>query len=133
MTSMTIDWHGAYLSEAFRKAKKNRLKFVLPALTLFIAMFVGLFTLQSYGKVIGQMHVIGYVDLGFLVVMFLFPFTGLLGFLFTKYTERYVYPYESEVIREYGSLRDKERLITSEAVENRRPVMSGKDIADGVG
>ncbi len=34
--------------------------------------------------------------------MSLFPITGLLGIAFAKYTEKYVYPYEDQVIRNSG-------------------------------
>lgn len=98
----TINWKAAYRSKSFAKAKGNRLKIVLPLISVFTLLFVGLFTLQSYLKDIGQIPVIGYVDLGFLIVMSLFPLTGLLGIIFTKYTEKYVYPYEDEVIAEFA-------------------------------
>lgn len=45
MIAHTIDWNAAYHSEAFRKAKGNRMRYVVPMLGLFTAMFLGLFTL----------------------------------------------------------------------------------------
>ncbi len=97
-----IDWNAAYHSEAFKKAKGNRMRYVIPMLGLFTAMFLTLFTLQSYLKDIAQIPVVGYVDLGFCLVMALFPFTGLLGILFVKYTQKYVYPYEEAVVHEFS-------------------------------
>lgn len=105
MTEKAMDWEGAYASEIFKKAKGNRLRFVIPLLGVFTALFVGLFTLQSYWKDIGQIPVAGYVDVGFVAVMALFPLTGVFGVIFMKYTEKYVYPYEDAMLRTYAGAR----------------------------
>lgn len=121
MKTAAISWHEAYLSESYKKAKGNRLKIVIPLLSLFTILYMGLFTIQSYGKAIGQISVFGYVDVGFLVVMSLFPLTGLMGFAFMKYTEKHVYPYEDAVIEEFGSTQ-KEKNPTVELHHDAVPV-----------
>lgn len=110
-------WHEAFQSECFYKAKHNRLRFVLPLLGIFTLAFLSLFTVQSYLKDIGQIPVVGYVDVGFLMVMSLFPLTGLLGISFSKYTEKYVYPYEDEVIRNYGTASEIAALNMENSVD----------------
>ena len=42
-----IDWQGAFNSIAFKKAKNNRLKFVIPLLTFFTLVFLCLFSVQG--------------------------------------------------------------------------------------
>lgn len=108
MKTAAIDWHEAFLSENFKKAKGNRLHFVIPMLAVFTIAFLGLFTMQSYLQDIGQLPIFGHVDLGFLVVMSLFPLTGLLGIAFTEYTAKKVYPYESALVRQFGGIVDDE-------------------------
>ena len=81
-----VDWQGAFHSIEFRKAKNNRLKFVIPLLASFTLLFLGLFSVQSYFSDIGSLKIIGEIDLGFFFVMSLFPLTGLLGIWFTSYT-----------------------------------------------
>lgn len=125
-----INWHEAFTSESFRLAKGNRVHFVVPLLALFTAAFLGLFTLQSFGQSIAQTAVFGYVDVGFLTVMTLFPTTIVLGLLFTRYTERHVYPYEDAVIREFGSAAEVSRLAERESEEM---VVSAPLTARGVG
>lgn len=122
MKEKMIDWHEAFLSEAFCRAKSNRLRFVIPVLGLFTVAFLLLFTVQSYGKAIGQIPVIGYIDVGFLMVMSLFPLTGILGIAFTRYTEKYVYPYENELIIRYGTPEDI-CLLKSEEDEPEDEIM----------
>ncbi len=125
-------WHKAFTSECFYKAKHNRLRFTVPLLSLFTLAFLGLFTVQSYLKAIGQIPVVGYVDVGFLLVMSLFPITGLLGIAFAKYTEKYVYPYEDQVIRSFGSASEIAELNrnSEEAEENNEHSnMSGVSMA----
>ena len=97
-----VDWQGAFHSIEFRKAKNNRLKFVIPLLACFTLLFLGLFSVQSYFSDIGSLKIIGEIDLGFFFVMSLFPRTGLLGIWFTSYTKAHVYPYEDLVVRTYS-------------------------------
>ena len=129
---MDSKWHEAFASECFYKAKHNRLRFTVPLLGVFTLAFLGLFTVQSYLKAIGQIPVVGYVDVGFLLVMSLFPITGLLGIAFAKYTEKYVYPYEDQVIRSFGSAMEIAELDRSheEAQEqHEHSNMSGISVA----
>lgn len=97
-----IDWKAAYGSEEFKKAKNNRLKFVIPLIGLFTAIFLALFTMQSYYQNIGGIKIVGEVDFGFFFVMSLFPLTGLLGISFVKYTQKNVYPYEELVVKNFS-------------------------------
>ncbi|MDD3114448.1 MAG: DUF485 domain-containing protein [Anaerovibrio sp.] len=108
MRNPAVNWHEAFLSDNFQKAKGNRLHFVVPMLAVFTAAFLGLFTMQSFLRDIGQIPVFGSVDLGFLVVMSLFPLTGILGIAFTRYTAQKVYPFESALVREYGGVVEEE-------------------------
>ena len=129
---MDSKWHKAFTSEGFYKAKYNRLRFTVPLLGFFTLVFLGLFTVQSYLKAIGQIPVVGYVDVGFLLVMSLFPITGILGIAFAKYTEKYVYPYEDQVIRSFGSPVEIAELSKSnEEAEciNEHSNMSGVSMA----
>lgn len=125
-------WHKAFTSECFYRAKHNRLRFTVPLLGFFTLIFLGLFTVQSYLKAIGQIPVVGYVDVGFLLVMSLFPITGILGIAFAKYTEKYVYPYEDKVIRSFGSFTEiAEFNKSNEETEsiNEHSNMSGVSMA----
>ncbi len=97
-----IDWQGAFNSIAFKKAKNNRLKFVIPLLTFFTLVFLCLFSVQGIFSNIGNLKIFGPIDLGFLFVMSLFPLTGILGIWFTCYTKAHVYPYEDQVVRTYS-------------------------------
>ena len=103
MKLTAVLWHEAFLSDSYRKAKRNRLRVVIPLLSLFTVLYMGLFTIQSYGKAIGQIPVFGYVDVGFLTVMSLFPITGVMGVFFMNYTKRMVYPFEDAVIETFGT------------------------------
>lgn len=125
-------WHKAFTSECFYRAKHNRLRFTVPLLGFFTLIFLGLFTVQSYLKAIGQIPVVGYVDVGFLLVMSLFSITGILGIAFAKYTEKYVYPYEDKVIRSFGSFTEiAEFNKSNEETEsiNEHSNMSGVSMA----
>lgn len=70
----------------------------------------------------------GYVDLGFCVVMSLFPFTGLLGILFVKYTQKYVYPYEEEVVRQFSPDAAGMASVARDAQEAVREVVETEPV-----
>ena len=46
-----IDWQGAFNSIAFKKAKNNRLKFVIPLLTFFTLVFLCLFSVKAFFQI----------------------------------------------------------------------------------
>ena len=98
-----IDWLSAFNSYEFKKAKNNRVHFVIPILTFFTVLFMGLFSIQSIFSSIGNLKIYGPVDFGFLFVMSLFPLTGILGLWFTRYTKSHVYPYEDSVVRLFSA------------------------------
>ena len=46
-----IDWQGAFNSIAFKKAKNNRLKFVIPLLTFFTLVFYACFPCKAFFQI----------------------------------------------------------------------------------
>lgn len=97
-----INWLAAFKSEEFKKAKGNRLKFVVPMLIFFTALFMMLFAIQSILSNIGTIKIVGDIDLGFFFVMALFPLTGALGIWFARYTKTKVYPYEDQIVDHFS-------------------------------
>ncbi len=89
-----INWSSAFNSDEFKKAKNNRVHFVIPVLTFFTILFPELFLVQHIFSSVGNFKIYGHIDLGFLFVMSLYPLTGIPELRFTRYAKSHVYPCE---------------------------------------
>jgi len=96
-----VDWADAFKSSAFKSLRRNRWRFVVPALILLVIAFIFLWTVQNYIPVLAHLQVIGYVNFAFLFTMCLFPIIWIAGLIYTRYVSKYVEPHEDEVNATY--------------------------------
>ena len=89
-----INWSSAFNTDEFKKAKNNRVHFVIPVLTFFTILFPELFSVQHIFSSVGNFKIYGHIDPGFLFVMSLYPLTGIPELRFTRYAKSHVYPCE---------------------------------------
>jgi len=96
-----VDWDKAYNSEIFKKIVKKRYGFVIPALLIYIALFLIQFAI---GLKKDQTLVLGNLNTFYLYTLILYPVLWGAAYWFTKYSNKHIYPLEDELVKEFGKV-----------------------------